>query len=164
MFLVWLLVVVCFCFCFFAGPTGPTGAAGATGAIGALRSLRALGALGFSFLLLQPFLALSCPFLLFLPFLAFTDAPALRAPPLTQRGTFLFLGIFFNTRDKNAPQAPQFSIFNFQFSIPKQTPPLLRSTPSNSEGDNSQFSILNSQFLSLAVDHSQNLLGIALAQ
>ncbi len=32
-------------------------------------------------------------------------------------------------RNKNAPQAPQFSIFNFQFSIPKQTPPLLRSTP-----------------------------------
>ena len=41
-----------------------------------------------------------------------TDAPALRAPPLTQRGTFLLSGIFFNTC---AESTPQFSILNFEF-------------------------------------------------
>ena len=128
-----------------------------------------------------------------------TDAPALRAPP-ARRGRraqfrpplptspvvgeeylvvlpnacgypFLFLGIFFNTRDKNAPQAPQLThlrwllvalarqsvqapsalaysqLFPLSIFNSKQTPPPLRGTPSNLEGDNSQFSILNSQFL-----------------
>ena len=67
---------------------------------------------------------------------------------------FFFLGIFFNTRAEGTPklthlwwflvalarqsvQAPSALAYSqlFQFSISKQTLPLLRSTPSNLEGD-----------------------------